>query len=302
MFGKYIKQYTPKSFHNLLRLFYLALRDRGYLINRIRYFLGQETLVINRNGHDFYLNTLDWRSFRIAGTQRTQEKALVAWRKLALLHPRRLVDIGSNYGEFVSEVVGLSIPITAVEPNPLVFNCLQKSFGSFSQVSLFNIAVSTNDSELSFFFNPTYSGGGSLHENVINKGFNIKYISPYIQNKTIKRDVTAFTLDRVLDFRWPESLVLKIDIEGHEPLVLDSILPKLEQIKWFRILLEFNYSSLSAANNDPNSFWKRLRNLPTVLLDSKSGEYDFRLAPVKSTLPEEPIHYGDVVIFGGSVS
>jgi FkbM family methyltransferase len=291
-----LKDIIPQPLLPAARHVWGYLRDFPYLINILKYQLGQKYIYLTRNQKTLVLSSLDWRSFRISKSDNGQNKTLQVWRALCQLKPDVVIDIGSNYGEFINEVSDLNLNTIGIEPNPYVFDCLQKSFASCQNVKVYNNAVSNATQQFNFYFNPTYSGGGSVYESVINIGKAVKSISPYISKKVNVHKVNALTLIDILGGSPTKSAVIKMDVEGYEPVILESIIPVLQKMNWSKVILEFNYESLRKANNDPDLFWKKLKSLPSLYLQGASKEFDFNTRITESQLPDKPVLYGDILI------
>jgi len=142
-------------------------------------------------------------------------------------------DLGANYGEFSTSLCANVDKVFAFEPNPSVFNCLQKTSVEFyNNIHPFQKAVDISTSEKDFYFNSRYSGGGRLErwqwQDQRYKQFNE---SKYYHS-------TKVSCIRFADFfrehNKNQSCLIKIDIEGLELKIIEDLMLELETLdKWF---------------------------------------------------------------------
>jgi FkbM family methyltransferase len=139
-------------------------------------------------------------------------------------------DIGANYGFYtcLAQEFIIDGQIHAFEPNPKIFGLLKEnsSLDIFKNTFLNEIALSDKTGEAEFYDREAgrHSGGSSL----------IKH-SNFKRYKTIK--VKTITLDEyILDHKPPT--IMKIDVEGGEPLVLKGALKLLKKYNPM-IIMEF---------------------------------------------------------------
>jgi FkbM family methyltransferase len=150
------------------------------------------------------------------------------------------VDIGANIGLmtlYISEYC-TSGQIISVEPNRAVFRALQNTIkaNGIKNASAVNAAIDEQDGEVRFSEDSAYGHidpkGGAL-----------------VEAMTFATLLERYKIDRV-DF-------IKIDVEGHEPVILRTALDLIKRDKPL-VFVEFNSFSLVMSNREPLSFLERL--------------------------------------------
>jgi len=143
------------------------------------------------------------------------------------------IDVGSHVGYFsflASKLVGRRGTTIAFEPNKYNFNELTRYIkdNKITNIKAFQLALSNQESDASFFINPYNDGGHSLTEFV-------DYDLPYSSIK-----VRTTTLDTFLQRNYPFLKIdfIKIDVENHEIEVLKGMLKTLQKDKP-SIIVEF---------------------------------------------------------------
>ena len=128
-----------------------------------------------------------------------------------------LVDVGANIGELGIWAKGLGLRYLGLEPDPQVYEALQRNVGVESSRPF---AAGSFDGEAQFFL-ATGSADSSL-------------IRPVGGNYTRQVAVTLRKLDSLLEELLPVGLVdvLKIEAEGSEPEVLQGARKVLQRVRW----------------------------------------------------------------------
>lgn len=128
-----------------------------------------------------------------------------------------LVDVGANIGELGIWAKGLGFRYLGLEPDPQVYEALQRNVGAESSRPF---AVGSFDGEAQFFL-ATGSADSSL-------------IRPAEGHYTSQVAVTLRTLDSLLEELFPVGLVdvLKVEAEGSEPEVLQGAREVLQRVRW----------------------------------------------------------------------
>jgi FkbM family methyltransferase len=124
-----------------------------------------------------------------------------------------LVDVGANngdYTEFFKHQLNGTGKIYSLELHPKTFLNLKNKFSNDLNVMCFNVAVSNEDGECTYF-----SGKDSFTHNIIGHDMDYK---PNSSLGTIK----SIRLDTLLNDETEIDLI-KIDVEGAEYLVLEGI-------------------------------------------------------------------------------
>jgi FkbM family methyltransferase len=157
-----------------------------------------------------------------------------------------LFDVGANYGEFVASAIGSVPSVVAVEANPIVARCLKQSFEGEEGVSILAHAVSDQEATLTMRINPQYSGGNRL---VTGESAPTPY---FLEGCVFALDVPCRRLSDVMREERGEHkrVAMKMDVEGHEPVLLAELLAWLEEqqagsapLEALLVMFEFNSNS-----------------------------------------------------------
>ena len=126
-----------------------------------------------------------------------------------------IIDIGSNTGEEIELLLTTPATIYSFEPHPMFFEKLEREYRNTSGVQLFNEAAWDSDGEMELHYKkaPTHNNGGASLIAAKNQGNSEG--SVYV--KTID---TGAWIDRSFN----EVAILKIDAEGAEFNILDSLM------------------------------------------------------------------------------
>lgn len=159
---------------------------------------------------------------------------------LSLLKPGMVVlDIGANCGYYsllAAQAVGPSGTVHCVEPYPFLHKNLTRSFlfNGYSHVKLHKVAFSDQDGEINLYLPGNFSGAASIDKTA----FSIfdDYFKPF-------GDITAIKVPAVKLATYFPNLkadVIKIDIQGAEPLLVDGLLKIAENSGNLDILMEYS--------------------------------------------------------------
>ena len=187
-----------------------------------------------------FINPDDIRAGWIKKFRGTQHEKVQMVRQICTMKKIDLfVDIGANYGEFtsaVSDVVNNSI---CFEPNQNVFPYLSKTFENDQNVLVLPDAVGLEEGVCKFTIHKKYSGGGRLGTSWQRAWNDHRY--KHLQNPSFYEtlDVNKIQLNRFLKKVNFESIFIKIDTEGGEEDIINSIEENLIGKRWF-ILYEKN--------------------------------------------------------------
>ena len=226
----------------------------------------------------------------------TQKGKIKLWRAMALLEPEVCVDVGANYGEFSSVIADLGLPIIAVEANHTLVSCMESSFAGHNNVVVVHTVASDSGDMVPFFVNPRATGKASLSKQVAQNQVKSNAWGGWIEEVKVPSCRLDTLVPEVLG-RQPESLVLKIDVEGFEDSVLRGATSLLSGLVWWRGLIEFYTTAIQGSGGDPNQVWDMLREFPGVVVGKPGQETEpFHL---NSILPSTPPPRCDVVIGQG---
>lgn len=232
------------------------------------WFLGSSRWIFVYNDKKIFINTRDFRAFRIAGMHGSQKSTIEVWRDIAAFRPEVAIDIGANYGEFVVAISDFDIPIFAIEANPYVYQYLKTTCGTLKNVHAYSFAVSDKEGKGEFKFNPYESGSASLVQN-----------DSYSHMRFKKIKVRTNTLDAFISGRgegFPKSFIAKIDVEGFEEQVLKGMAKMMECADWWYIILEFNFSAIKKGGNDPKSLWEKISLFPGFVIQRNKIYVDIK--------------------------
>jgi FkbM family methyltransferase len=159
-----------------------------------------------------------------------------------------VIDIGAHIGYFTrlfSELVGPSGRVIAFEPDPTNFNLLARNTARRRNVTVLNKAVADTDGRIKFYIH-AHSGSHSL------VGENEDSVVDEIA-------VEAVTLDTFWEQHgcFPVHLV-KIDVEGAEPLVLRGAERLIHENPELKLVVEFCPANLHRAGVAPEAFLEQL--------------------------------------------
>ncbi len=196
-------------------------------------------------------------------------------------------DIGAYVGSSVPRLKAMGFnKITCFEADPDIFSQLKQHYGSDSNVEVVNVAISN------------FIGTITLHRCDRGRSF-LNTMSPdWIFNTRHKElvtnlskvDVSCVTLDDYLSNNKTMPAYVKIDVEGHELEVLNSMSfrPAILSFEWISELLDknvtclerahklgFNFFNVSTREEEvlgPNDKWMTLQDASHELKIIKEGD------------------------------
>lgn len=223
--------------------------------------LHPDHIALAASGHRIYVDPGDRRGREIVdGLGRGHQPALVAlWRQaVASLAPDLVIDVGTNYGEFVLNArYAPGTRVIAVEANPRVVPILQRSIDGHpdrEQISLHAILASDRDGGTEhLMIDPAWSGSAATSLDRTQAGDGL-----------IDLRVPVRTLDDLLatdGSATPGSLVLKVDTEGSEWQVLAGMSRLLGDARTVVAIVEFDPEHQRRSGNEPDVLFERLASL-----------------------------------------
>jgi len=202
-----------------------------------------------------------------------------------------VIDIGANYGAYTLSACSLAKGgsvknVIAVEPNAETFSCLKRSvdsggFGRFAH--LVNAAASAaHNGECNFRVDKKYSAMSSL----------VRPDSPSVPSAAASSyKVRCISIDGFLsetNIDKTNNFVIKIDVEGSEPLAFRGLEATLESALGYQIFFEFHPEALKTSGHDPVQFAQHLFDLhPDLIVEI--DQHQKRLKPVNSLADFESI-------------
>lgn len=195
-----------------------------------------------------------------------------------------VVDIGANIGIHtipLSRYVGIKGQIVAFEPDPDNYRILLRNINvnGLTNVNAHQLALSSKSGSALLYQSSDNRGGLSLqHENTDEYG-------PQMDPVAVK---TAVGDNFFADLDKPISLV-KIDVEGAEPLVLLGMEKTLQKNPTIAVIFEFWPRYVRNFNIDPLEFLTKLEKdgFHLATIDSKAR-------CIKATIPEEIVSQGEM--------
>jgi FkbM family methyltransferase len=181
-----------------------------------------------------------------------------------------VIDMGANYGAYTLSACTLAKNgsvknLIAVEPNRETFSCLKRSVeaGGFGQIAqLVNAAVSDNhNSDCHFHVDERYSA--------MSKSLGHSEVSAPSMDLKSSYKVRCVSIDGLLaetNVEKTSNFVIKIDVEGSEPLAFQGMKATLESAAGYQIFFEFHPSALKSCGHDPLKFARHLFELQPDLI------------------------------------
>jgi FkbM family methyltransferase len=171
------------------------------------------------------------------------------------------VDIGANVGLYslIAANTHNCKNCYAFEPNPAVFEALQQNatLNNADQIHLYNCAISNQDSWLAFAATETHSGIGKLVDLNVDGSIRVKSLDRKIFDQIGLTD------------RLPK--IVKIDVEGHEPIVIGELMKSKMRDDIRYLYFEANDSRYDVARVSRTLESYGFRK---IFQNGRSGDYD----------------------------
>jgi len=166
-----------------------------------------------------------------------------------------VLDIGANFGLYTAlagSIIRTHGRLYAFEGNPRVFECLQRTIVANDlyhnrNIVAANVLISDRSGRGVLHYSANLPSGGTMSDVPLVGGM----------QRSVEVDMT--TIDEFLPSDLSVDLV-KIDVEGHEPLVLRGMERTIARSPNIRIILEFA-DTLLANTQDPGEFVDYIRGL-----------------------------------------
>lgn len=247
---------------------------------------GQETRWIRVYGKARLLvRRDDARARRIARLGGSQPEKIAVFRAAAMMRPEVIIDVGANYGEFVAATADLGIATIAVEPNSAIAACLETTTKVWRHVQVRREAIGDGDSETTFYIDAHESGSASLIADVPASGKNAPNRATLRPMRVSLRKLDTLIPECLGHF--PQSCILKIDVEGGELGALRGAQELLASARWWRALVEFCPTVIRASSEDPRILWDFLRQFPGIIIRPHQAPPSFNLHMALPTDPPE---------------
>ena len=225
--------------------------------------------LIHRNGALFWLSPSDYMQWHIYSSQPEYSHSL-AYKYLADVGKRKclnILDCGANVGGFSLRLGALAsdnklcINIIAFEPNPTILKRLEYniSLNNFPGVSIYAdpSALGNKSSTISLSINKSNSGASTISNTACEK------LEILCQQITLDDYVATSCLDSVE--------LIKIDVEGYEPFVLqggEKIINRYKPILYIEITPRW----FSERGCDTARLLRKIENLGYTIFYDDDGE------------------------------
>lgn len=215
----------------------------------------------------------DWKLEML--THRYEQETVALFKKI-MKPGMTVIDVGAHIGYFTvlfSKLVGPTGRVISFEADPDNFDLLKKNTGALPNVTLINKALADRNGTIDFYKINNSTGCHSI-------------IAPTTLNST-KTTVSAITLDAFLfDEHIDKIDIIKIDIEGAEPLAFGGMQKLFSTSQSLMIVSEFNPMALTAAGIQPENFLVAIQKYGfDIFAIPESGEPLIALLPTNfSTL------------------
>ena len=140
-----------------------------------------------------------------------------------------VLDIGANVGDFTGACLDLGFSVVAVEPHPNALNYLQHRMRKEPNVEILAVGVSNVAGKSFLYTHPDHN------KDPIATSISATTISEKFNREATTFEIELMTLEKILNDN-PLFEIVKIDIEGAEMLLIDSIIHNAPKIK--KLLLE----------------------------------------------------------------
>ena len=192
-----------------------------------------------------------------------------------------VLDIGAHCGYYTflaAKKVGPRGYVYAFEPNPMHHATMNASLleNGYHHATLMPVAVAATDGVAHLFIPDTLTGSASLHGS-----FDAKYKVKELAIRTV-----------VLDHALPQDCipdVLKIDIEGSEPYIMDGLFNVLDRCPSVTIFMEYSPAVWRSIGFDPLPILSRFEDAGftfTRLIPSGGREMLSVIDLVANTYPD----------------
>jgi FkbM family methyltransferase len=174
-----------------------------------------------------------------------------------------VIDIGANQGQytmFLSKLVGEKGKVYAFEPDPRNFLILKHRTRKFKNVIIERSAVDNKKSKVKFYLDK-FMGMPTIYKDAS--------VSPI---KCLEIDMV--NLDDYFQDLKGDIALIKMDVQGSEPLVLDGMKNLIKKVKV--LIFEFWPLGIKAAGLNPFSFIEKLisNNFKLIYIDENFNSFN----------------------------
>ena len=237
----------------------LADRDRPFV-----YGLPGGVAAVQTKEFIFGVPSEEWRLAVYLSSGGTFEPGTEKYFRSILKEGMQVLDIGANLGIYTLHALAAGCHVYSYEPTPRIYKILLDNIGingfePTGRAHVYNLAVSDIEGEVEF----------AIFD--INEHQNNSIFKKNMNDKTIK--VKTVSLDKHLN-SVTRIDVVKIDVEGAEPLVLKGMRKIIANNPDIKIIMEFAPSNLKRGGVEPANFIKTIRtmDLDIHVIDTQSGD------------------------------
>lgn len=158
--------------------------------------------------------------------------------------PNKILDVGANIGiwGYVFSKIFPEAKIYSFEPNLVPYKILSKNSFSLKNWKIYNFGIGPTDEERDFYYVDGKSGQGSIFKE--NASLNLLIPGKISECKIVLRPlINLFISEEFGDSHFD---LIKIDTEGAESLVIDSI----KNLTWDHMYIELSIHRLGAESLD----------------------------------------------------
>ena len=223
-------------------------------------YLGDYTALTNTVfGHKMFVDTRDIQITPHICLDGFWEMHIIKFLLKMIKEGMNVVDIGANIGCHsipIAASLGEKGRVYCFEANPYVFDLLHRNLmvnGLLEKATLCNKAVALESGRREFHMSKRFHGSGTL-------GKIGDEISSRYPDETTIIEVETTSLD---DYFADEAIridVMKMDVQGSEPIVFKGMKRTLRDNPEIKIICEFEPSCISAVGEDPKEFIEEIVN------------------------------------------
>ena len=227
------------------------------------YGLAGGVTIIRINDYIFGVPSEEWRLVVFLSTYGRFEFGTEDYFRSIIKDGMNVLDIGANLGIYTLHALKAGCNVYSYEPTPRVFNILVDNVGingfePTGRAHIYDLAVSDKEGEVDLAVYNTRNGHNSIFPRDAN--------DEIIKVRTVSLDAHLKDLDHID--------VVKIDVEGAEPLVIRGMREIITKNPGMKIIMEFAPEHLKRGGCDPMRFINEIYSLDLDirLIDEQSGE------------------------------
>jgi FkbM family methyltransferase len=162
-----------------------------------------------------------------------------------------VLDLGANVGDFTHACLDLGFSVIAVEPHPSALKYLQRRMGKKPNVQILPVGVGDVEGKTFLYTHP-------FHNNdPIATSIAASTVSEKFSRGAMRFEIEIITLEKIMSNNEVFEIV-KIDIEGAEMLLIDSIIHNAPKIK--KLLVE-THERFMLNTTESEKYYEALKKL-----------------------------------------